>query len=90
MAGVWRRAEAPAGSDRFYTVREDGTKLTLVEISSTGTTTTYEAVSRGEGSVVFASPGHGQLRFQDDDRELVLTIESQDGAIEHHRFWLEI
>lgn len=90
MAGVWRRAEAPAGSDRFYTVRQDGAKLALVEISTTGTTTTYEAVEQGERSVVFASPEHGELRFRGDGREFELTIQPKGGAIEHHHFWLEI
>jgi hypothetical protein len=90
MTGMWRRAEGPPGSDHFYRVREDGTKLTLVEITATGSAATYEAVEQGEHFVVFASPERGQLRFKGDKSELELTIESQDGAVEHHRFRLEI
>jgi hypothetical protein len=90
MTGLWRRAEAPAGSDRFYTLLEDGGKLTLIEISTNGTTTTYDAVEQGERAVLFSSPDHGQLRFRGDNREFELTIEGKAGATERHHFRLEI
>jgi hypothetical protein len=90
MAGLWRRAESPEGSDRFFTLHTDGTNLTLVEISLTGVTTSYEAVEQGERFVVFVNPERGQLHFRGDGHELHLTIQPSHGAVEHHHFSLEI
>jgi len=89
MAGVWHRADAP-DRDRFYTVRQEGAKITLVEISAAGATSTYEAVEQGERSVVFASPEHGRLSLRSVDGALELTIEPKGGAVERHHLWLEI
>lgn len=89
MAGMWRRAEAPAGSDRFYTIRDDGTKLTLVEVSPVGVVTRYEAIEQGERSVTFSNPARGQLRLRGERRELDLAIQ-RGPALEHHHYWLEI
>ena len=89
IAGVWRREESP-GSDRFYTVREDGAKITLVEIAPSGTSTTYEAVEQGERVVVFSNAEHGKLRLEGAGHDLELTIETKDGTVERHHFWLEI
>lgn len=86
MAGVWRRAQ----SDRFYTLREDGAGLVLVEITPTGATTTFDAVEQGERAVVFANPERGRMRFREVDGAIELTIETGGGSAEQLRFSREI